>query len=131
MNKLNGKIWILIGLLIIISLVVYNYVYKSHRNIEMEAPVFGVNSLTLIEEFLSNTETSSKKYIDKTIQVTGLVTAIDPVRLEIDTHISCYFNDTIFGNDILNNNVTLKGRCIGFDELLAEIKMDQCSLIIK
>ena len=97
----------------------------------METPAFKVESLTLIDEFISNTEISSKIYIDKTIQVTGLVTAIDARRLEIDTNISCYFNDTIARNSLLNKNIIIKGRCIGFDELLDEIKMDQCYIITK
>lgn len=129
MNKLNLKIGLLIGLLLIISLAIYNYVYKNHRNIKMETPVFVVQSSTLIDEFVSNMDISSKKYIDKIIQVSGLVTAIDVISLEMDTNISCYFNDTIAGNNLLNKNITIKGRCIGFDELLDEIKIDQCLII--
>jgi hypothetical protein len=129
MNKLNRKIGLLMGLFLIISLAVYNYVYKSHRNIKMEIPTFVVKSSTLIGEFVSNTEISSIKYLDKTIQISGLVTAIDVVRIEIDTSISCYFNDTIARNNLLNKKITIKGRCIGFDELLGEIKIDQCLLI--
>jgi putative nucleic acid binding protein len=130
MNKSNRVIGLLIGVfLIIISLAVYNYVYKSHRNIKMETPAFVVKSSTIIDEFDSNTEISSIKYLDKTIQVSGLVTAIDVVRIEIDTSISCYFNDTITRNNLLNKKITIKGRCIGFDELLVEIKIDQCLII--
>ncbi|PHQ57547.1 MAG: hypothetical protein COC16_00745 [Lutibacter sp.] len=132
MNKVNRKIGLLIGLLLlIISLAMYNYLYKSHRNIKMETPAFVVQSSTLIDEFVSNRGISSKKYIDKTIQISGLVTAIDVARLEMDTNISCYFNDTIAGNKLLNKKITIKGRCIGFDELLDEIKIDQCLIITK
>jgi hypothetical protein len=28
----------------------------------------------------------------------------------------------------VNDSVTVKGRCIGFDDLLEEIKLDQCTI---
>jgi len=129
MNKLKSKGGLLLVLLIIIALVVYNYMYKSHRNIETESPSFVIESSKLINEFTSNIEISSNKYLDKTIEITGLVTTVNSTSLEIEKNITCYFNDTIVNNKLLNKRITVKGRCIGFDELLEEVKIDQCIII--
>lgn len=117
--------------LLTIALIVYNYIYKNHRNISTETPSFVVESTSLLTEFTSNMEMSSKKYLDKTIEITGLVTTVHVTSLEIEQSISCYFKDTIVNNKLLNNKIIIKGRCIGFDELLERIKMDQCVIITK
>ena len=35
----------------------------------------------------------------------------------------------LIDDELLNNDVTIKGRCIGYDDLLEELKMDQCIII--
>ncbi len=107
----------------------YKYVYQKHRNIETEKPVFVINSSDLIQEFTLNIEASSKKYTNKTIEISGFVTAVDSFTLEINKRIICYFNKPINFNNLLNKKISLKGRCLGFDELLEEIKLDQCTII--
>ena len=29
---------------------------------------------------------------------------------------------------LINNKVTVKGKCIGYDELFQEVKLDQCTI---
>tara|TARA_R110001583_G_scaffold412_4_gene3860 strand:- start:2372 stop:2776 length:405 start_codon:yes stop_codon:yes gene_type:complete len=132
MNKLNVKrIFLSILLIIIIGLLTYNYVYKKQRNIKNESPSFVINAIDLINEFALDLDNSSKKYLDKTLQITGIVTLVENSSIEINKKITCYFNDTIARHHLQNKKITLKGRCIGFDELLEEIKIDQCTLIPK
>lgn len=35
----------------------------------------------------------------------------------------------IFSELKANNPISVKGRCIGYDDLLEEIKLDQCSIV--
>jgi len=36
--------------------------------------------------------------------------------------------DSLTGSNQLNKTITIKGRCIGYDELFGEVKLDQCTL---
>lgn len=130
MNKIKfSKGLLAIVLLIIIALVVYNYIYKSHRNIETEITSFVIAASDLANEFTSDIENSTDKYIDKTLEISGIVTSVDKTSLEVDKRISCYFDKTITNAQLLHKKIIIKGRCIGFDELLNEIKIDQCTVI--
>lgn len=130
MNKIKfSKGLLAIVLLIIIALVVYNYIYKSHRNIETEITSFVITASDLANEFTSDIENSNEKFLDKTLEISGIVTSVGKTSLEIENNISCYFDNTITNAQLLHKKITVKGRCIGFDELLDEIKIDQCTVI--
>lgn len=133
MNKTKFRIGIfIIALLGIVAILAYNYIYKSHRNIEEESPSYVISASDLMSEFSKDIENSSIKYLDKTIQVSGIVSSIDKTSLVIENKINCYFNDTIINyKQLLDKNIIVKGRCIGFDELLEEIKIDQCTIVNK
>ena len=123
------KRYLALILIFFIGFISYRYIYKSHRNIKTEIPHYSKNSSDLINDFASNYEIASQKYIDKTIQLTGVVSAINETSLEIDNKVICYFNDMIFDKELLKNDITIKGRCIGYDDLLDELKLDQCIII--
>ena len=57
-----------------------------------------------------------------------MVTEVNDNDLTLDNKVFCKFieiNSTI----ILNDKIRLKGRCIGFDDLLEQVKLDQCNLM--
>ncbi|MEW4924734.1 hypothetical protein [Algibacter sp. 2305UL17-15] len=118
-------------LLIIVGIFLYNYIYQDHRDVKAETPEFVVNSNDLISQFSNNSEEAEKKFLNKTIQVSGLVTEISNEKtIVIDNSIFCQFKNPIPPNTaVLNKSIVIKGRCIGFDDLLEEIKLDQCSII--
>jgi hypothetical protein len=116
-------------ILFIIVIITYKYVYKSHRNIQLENPHYVLKSSYLIDAFNSNAESSTQKYLDKTVLITGKVSSVNMTSIELDNSIICYFIDTNHVKDILSKEIKIKGRCIGFDELLEEIKFDQCVII--
>jgi hypothetical protein len=122
---------LLIGVLFLgLAIFSYNYIFKGHRNIETENPLYSVNSFDFIREFKLNTEVSNEKYLDRTIRITGLLTSIDNSMLEIDGSINCYFESILNKNDhLLNTKIVVKGRCLGYDDLMEEIKFDQCVVI--
>ena len=126
------KKWIFFVIVLLIGgVLLYNYVYKDHRDIENEEPFFIVTSEDLITEFTLDNKIASEKYLDKTIQIIGVVTSLDGNVLQVESVISCYFKDTLNSNQLLNKKIEIKGRCIGYDELLEEIKIDQCVILTK
>jgi uncharacterized protein YacL len=116
----------IISVIIILSLVVgYNYMYKNHRNIEEEKAVFQTKAKTLQKEYASDIDTATKKYIDKTIEVSGRITEIDIDNFTLDKVIVCYADKGTLQVVRLLSDVRVKGRSIGYDELLEIIKLDQ------
>ena len=119
---------ILLLFLGIILIVGYSYIYKDHRVIENETPDFVATSNSVFQEFSENQQSSEIKYLDKTIEVKGIVTELNNNDLTLNNKIFCKFTKTITTIK-LNDQVTLKGRCIGYDDLLEQVKLDQCNFI--
>lgn len=124
------KIVILIIILFIVGVVGYKYIYKAHRNIETEKAAFKVQSSEIVNEFSLNIENATNKYLNKTIEVSGIITDIKDNIIMLDHKIVCYMLNTTDHNLILNSEVIIKGRFIGYDELLEEFKIDQCKNIL-
>jgi len=121
-------IFISIGLLILSVLAMYNYMYKSHRDIATEKPDFKIASKFLAKEFSEDKKKATHKYINKTIQTYGKVTDIESGNFTLDGLIVCYTDSVTIKEVTINNNVYAKGRSIGYDELFGLIKLDQVSI---
>jgi hypothetical protein len=119
--------WIVLIILIVIGIIAYNYIYQDHRDIESETAEFVLNSTDLVNEFTINPSASEKKYLNKTIEVFGTITELNDQDLTLDNNIFCQFNSKIEVDT--SKKVSIKGRFIGYDELLDQIKIDQCSII--
>jgi uncharacterized protein YacL len=120
----------LITLLIIILLIVTTYFYVLNggaRNISSEKTLFVVNTKSITNEFKSNIDSANKKYLDKTIAISGIITAIKNHEVILNNIIICNFKNT--DNSLkVDQNISVKGRLVGFDDLMGELKLDQCSL---
>ncbi len=126
---MKKKLLIILALVFIVYLG-YNYIYQDHRNIETEQAAYILSSEVINKEFLQNAAESQAKYLNKTIEISGTITEINAIDLTLDDHVFCLFADSIAKNAIrLNSKITVKGRCIGYDDLLEQIKLDQCSII--
>lgn len=124
--------WILI--LLLFSLLVwvgYSYIYKSHRDISTERGMKISSVESIFKEFKQNENNANKRYLDKVIQVKGKVTQIDSIQktITIDEKLFSSFQKVDFENCKLNSTLVLKGRFIGYDDLLEELKMDNCVII--
>lgn len=118
--------WIVLFVLVIIGLIAYNYIYQDHRVIESESAEFVVTSSDLANQFVIDPSTSEKKYLNKTIEVEGNITEHNEFDLTLDDKIFCQFSSKI---TVENNMIKVKGRFIGYDNLLEQIKLDQCSIL--
>ncbi len=114
-------------LLIVLSIITYNYMYKEHRNIATENVSFNVSASTLNSD-LSLPDKASK-YIDKVVQVHGTVTAIEQNDVVIDDKVQVSFIKNVTSGLSTQKKITIKGRCVGYDDLLELVKIDQATLI--
>lgn len=127
MKKNLRKLIILITL-IVIAFFVYQYIYQDHRDINTEKPEFTLSSDDLILQFSKNTSEAEAKFLNKTIEVSGLVSEVNNQNLVISNTIFCQFSNPITSPIDINTPINIKGRCIGYDDLLEEIKLDQCTI---
>ncbi|MEC3908370.1 hypothetical protein VOI54_15170 [Tamlana sp. 2201CG12-4] len=129
MARNKNKLWLIILItLILLTIVGIMYIYQEHRDIKTESPVFVLTSGVLIQQFSSNTSESEKKYLDKVIEVSGIISHIDGNSLTLNDKLFCLLQNPV-PNIIINTSTKVKGRCIGYDDLLQEVKLDQCIII--
>lgn len=107
----------------------YNYVYQDHRNIETESADFVIEATAFSEAFILSPDQSELKYINKTIEVSGIITDLNQTDMTLNNNVFCQFKKDIQPPQKTNTIVKIKGRCIGYDDLLEQVKLDQCSVI--
>lgn len=127
---MKKKLLIFVVFVIFGGFLLYKYIYKEHRNIANETESFVVTVVDLKEDFSKNDSLANAKYLDKTIVIYGKITSMDLSNkmLMIDTSLAAVIKD----NNVelkQNDSIKLKGRFIGYDDLLEEFKMDECSII--
>jgi len=125
--KKNTIVVILIFVLIA-GYLIYSYVYKSHRDIGSEKGSFTVTANVIHNEFKADEQKATAKYLDKTIDVYGKISSIDSVEntIVIDDKMFAVFKDKMPADLKVSSEIKIKGRFIGYDDLLEELKMDQC-----
>lgn len=102
----------------------YQYINQEHRNIGEEKAVLTIESSKFYQNYKENAVAFNKNYIDKTVRIKGIVTSLDQNAVVLDS--TCYIklNDTII-NIKKHDQITVKGRYVGFDDLLEQVKIDQ------
>lgn len=126
--KWKKIVFLIVTLFIMASIgiyVYYGFLFKGARNIESERPTVTTSVINLINDYNSNQKKSDALYLNKTIEVNGKVTK--------ETDDVVVLNNTVFclliqkkKNKLLNSHLNVKGKCIGYDELFQEVKLDQC-----
>lgn len=129
MKKRTLKIGAITGLIIVSGLLYgyYGILYKPVRDVSTEETAFTVPASGLAGEYEKNMKTADSRYLNKTVEIKGNVTEIRDSLLIIDEKVVCGF-DVKPADAKLNESITIKGRCIGFDELFGEVKLDQCTI---
>ena len=126
---MKNKFWILLLLIGVFGILGYNYVYQDHRNISTESVDFTLDSNSLSEEFKNKTRNAETKYLNKTLIIKGEISEFNDTDITLNDVVFCNFSNIIENNTLkLNKIISIKGRCIGYDDLLEQVKLDQCTL---
>ncbi|WP_310555850.1 OB-fold protein [Flavobacterium sp.] len=109
----------------------YSYLYKGARDYASEETIKIESVLKFNSELAKDEVNANKKYLNKIIEISGIVTQIDAAQkaILIDEKLFAIVVNSDFEKVKLNSNVHIKGRFLGYDELLEEIKLDNCYLI--
>ena len=86
-------------------------------------------SSELIDSFKNNSKSAEQNYLNKTIIVSGIITEQSKATITLDDVIFCSFINEKSKTLNIKNKVFIKGRCIGYDDLLEQVKIDQCTII--
>jgi hypothetical protein len=103
----------------------YNYLYQDHRDIQTEDVFLETNSDDLIGLFQ---ESNTPAVLNQTIQIEGVVTQIEGDGITLDDKVHCSFPASQFKVSV-GEEVVVKGRCIGYDDLFEIVKLDQSAII--
>lgn len=116
---------------LLVVVLVYNYIYQDHRNIESEAPAFTVSATELSHAFQQNEMTATQTYLNKTILVKGTVSTMDKETAMMEPSIFFALSENQNTSERSGSPTVfqIKGRCIGYDSILEEIKFDQAIII--
>ena len=123
--KKQTKLLIALVLLILAAYFAYNYMYQDHRDIKTEKAKISVTASELVTFFKEN---KSEELLNSTVQVSGEITEMDSKSITLDDIVLCSFDTEIQGIN-LKDRITIKGRCIGYDDLFEIAKLDQSTII--
>ena len=130
---MNNKkiIFASIAIIGVVFFSIYNYIYQNHRDIQSEKAAYTLKAVDLAKAFLDNEEEATVKYLNKTIEIEGNLSGINATSVTVDNVIFLAIeeNESLPASHLLNTVIHIKGRCIGYDSLLEEVKLDQSSLI--
>ena len=120
----KNKLVIIIVLVIAFGVgAIYAYVMKAPAKIESKKVDFSGTSDQLLIKILED----PAAWQDKIVVISGKVTSIDDNGILLSASIYCQLKDTTVLKKINpTNDISLKGRIIGYDDLLEELKLDQC-----
>ncbi|MEB8328670.1 hypothetical protein OO009_04820 [Flavobacteriaceae bacterium KMM 6897] len=126
------RIFFIIGLFLVTIVFLSYYVLSGrHRNISKEDPTITLKAIELHNPFKNNNSHIASSYIDKVAQVTGRLTDITGKTLELDYMIQVDLTDSLSTSLDMGMMVTIKGRCVGYDDMLEVVKIDQAIILLK
>ena len=123
------KIILLFAVILIVGFLSYSYIMTGGaRDLEKETSEFSVSATDVYGEFSSNSQMATTKYLNKAVEITGKVNNVAENVITLDGKVSCQLQ--VSQQVLLTSQVKIKGRVTGYDDLLEELKLDQC-LIVK
>jgi hypothetical protein len=127
--SLSKKIKIAIGIIafvLITAYVVKSIIYKPHALIEQQDSVYKGDAL----DFLKKIKVDASQWQDKIVELSGKITSKDEQGLMLNTAIYCQLKMMEDLSSLSEGQeVSIKGRIIGYDDLLEELKLDKTIII--
>ncbi|BAO75743.1 hypothetical protein WPG_1513 [Winogradskyella sp. PG-2] len=115
--------------IIVAAIVGYNYIYQDHRDIKNEDAEFVMSSDDIAIKFSENATEAEQTFLNKTIEVSGIISELNTNDLTLNYKVFCQFENEVINNTKINSEIKIKGRVIGYDDLLEQVKLDQCAII--
>jgi hypothetical protein len=133
MNKKMKTILIIVGVLLLGGFVagpkIKDYLVNNmgKRDLQSEEAAFTLKAKDFVAEFTKNEVEANKNYLEKPVAISGVITSVNGKEVIMDDVVVCGF--TVADASLaVGQTVSVKGRVIGFDDLMGSVNMDQCSI---
>ena len=118
--EMNWKIFR--SVLPLVALVAFVYYTKSLKpDYASIKPTLITDSHDLLWRFQMN---EGAELINQVVQFRGKITGFDSLLVIMDHRLICNPDSTMVDDLTIGDSTTLKGRCIGYDDLLEELRLD-------
>ncbi|MEO0037294.1 MAG: hypothetical protein RIQ59_505 [Bacteroidota bacterium] len=133
---MNKKIKNILLVLLVLSVVGYftlptvkDYMVNNmgKRDLQSEEAAFTLKAKDIVAEFTTKEAEANKKYLEKPVLISGSITSINGKEVILDEVVVCGFT-AADASIAVGQTVSVKGRVIGFDDLMGSVNMDQCSI---
>ena len=130
MKKKLKIIIAVVAFLIVIAALVYNYVFNAeHRDIANEEATIILSADALYLKFETDEASATVSYLDKVLETKGEITSVEGNDIVLNNRIQISFNSKHESLPKKGDVLKIKGRCVGYDELLEVVKIDQATII--
>ena len=123
---------LLVTLLGIATFLGYNYMYAPHRDIAKEKAI-AVMSATALQEKFANSIGGNGSWANKVIEVHGWISNVEQeTTIIVDNRVLVDLTPQeqhLARTLSPGTKITIKGRCVGYDDLLEIVKIDQAVLL--
>ena len=107
----------------------YYYLYNgTHRNIANEEATVNFQAPELLYQFVQ-ANAGAQAHIDQVIRVSGQVTSIDQKTIVLNNMVQVDLINSVDPMLEKGEVISIKGRCVGYDDLLEVVKIDQATYI--
>ncbi|CAM1365118.1 hypothetical protein [Tenacibaculum xiamenense] len=116
---------LLISIILVISFWgVFQYVFQAPKQIEAMEVLYSGTS----KNFINLLDKNPLKWNNKPIALSGKITELVENNFIMDGFVFCQLKETHEVKSLpkLNDEITIKGIVVGYDELLNELKINQC-----
>ena len=118
--EMNWKIFR--SVLPLVALIAFVYYTKSLKpNYASMKPTLITDSHDLLWRFQMN---EGAELINQIVQFRGKITGFDSLLVIVDHRLICNPDSSMCVDLSIGDSTTLKGRCIGYDDLLEELRLD-------
>ncbi|WP_299552356.1 hypothetical protein [Seonamhaeicola sp.] len=115
-------IFLCTGLLTLTVLVVIKHIYKPHKTVAERTVKYSGTPQELLDEVHKDVT----PWLNAVVRLSGTVTAMDASGFTLDNMVYCQTDSKSPPSGLqINAPATIKGRVIGYDDLLEELKLDQ------
>jgi len=133
MNK-KIKIMLFIGVILLLTTyftfpIVKDYMVNNmgKRDLQSEEAALTLKAKDFVAEFAAKEADANKKYLEKPVVISGIITSVNNKEVIIDEVVVCGFTG-VKASLKVGQTVSVKGRVVGFDDLMGSVNMDQCSI---
>ena len=104
------------------------YAYNGgKRDLNSEEAEYTLTAKEFVAKFVTDEIEANKKYLEKPVAISGKITSINNKEIILDEVVVCMLN-AVESKLIVGQVILVKGRVIGYDDLMGSVNMDQCSI---